>query len=178
MLRAPFYALMMLLALTLNVAAHAQEEMAQMFADLAGAEPVALTESDVERWIKTSKSLIAADVDGLNDNASISESMRIIESNNEAMSILKSNGYDTAEFQSHSLNIVMAAMANEVEANKAEIEASLAQLEMMKGQLPEAQYEMLASSVNGLMSAYERTPKENLPVVAKFREEIEQLGED
>lgn len=178
MLRAPFYALLMLLALTLNVAANAQEEMAQMFADLADAEPVTLNESDVERWIKTTKALIAADVDGFNKKISMAESIRIIESSSEAMDILKSNGYSTTELESHALNIFMAAMAGVVEAQKAEIKGSLAQLEMMKDQLPEAQYEMQVSSVTRLLSVYERTPKENIPVVAKYREEIEQLGED
>ncbi|MEL6870506.1 MAG: hypothetical protein AAFO81_11955 [Pseudomonadota bacterium] len=154
-------------------------ETAQAWLDaLSTAEVVEFTESDVKNLLSTTKALQAAGLDDLVDDNAPMDALAALEGNAEARSILKSNGYSPEKFSSHMMNIAMAMGAAEMQANKAEIDASIAQLQMLKDQIPPAQYEALYAQVVGVQEIFARAPAGNVELAEKYRTELEALGEE
>ena len=69
----------------------------------------------------------------------------------------------------------MGALA--MEGQQAEIDQAMAQLEAMKGQIPEAQYQMMEQQVMGAVALFRRAPESNVRLVEKYQAELEALGE-
>ncbi len=143
-------------------------------------EPKVLSESDMKRFIATAKEFDEKDVDfdtGNEGNVPTREEMlEMARSNDQAMSILRSHGFEPEEYYDVTMNVMLAMGASEMQKNKAEIDEAMAQLELMKSQIPPAQYEMLAEQVLGVQTAFAKAPASNIALVEKYKPELEKLG--
>ncbi|MEM6818838.1 MAG: hypothetical protein AAF578_08600 [Pseudomonadota bacterium] len=176
MMKKTIAALLLSLGLIAGTAVAQMEEMAETMGMVESAEPVVLSESDVENWISTVEALLAADLEVM-DNPSIPDAMKDLAANSEAMSILDGKGYDMSKFQSHSINIFMAVGAAQMADQREQIETQMAMLDSMREQMPAEQVAMLEAQVKGLMAIFEKTPEENIDTVGKYAAQIEALGE-
>ncbi len=172
----------LILGLMFSVAGSAQAPQAANDAleMLSNIEPMALSESDVTRFISTAQEFHERDVDIMEDEdvPTQAEMLARVRENGEAMSILKANGFTPEGFSDVAMNIVLAMGALEMRANQAEIDQAMAQLEAMKGQLPQAQYDKIADQVLGVQRAFAKAPPANVDLVAKHRDELDAIGEE
>lgn len=144
---------------------------------------MALEQAEVRELSETEmKNLLAAmeDLEAMESDAIDTDTPTMfdaIASNAEAKAILSRHDFQPAGFQSAVYNVVLAMGALAMEGQQAEIDQAMAQLEAMKGQLPEAQYEMMEKQVMGTVALFRRAPEPNIRLVEKYQAELEALGE-
>lgn len=160
---------------------------AQMSADdsldlLKSVEPMSLSEKDVTGFIAAADDFDKEDVeiDGLDDGSAKTRSEMInrVKQNGAAVAIIKRHGFSVDRFADVSMNVMLAMGALEMQKNQPEIEQSMQQLEAMKGQLPPGQYEKFVDQIMGVRSAFARAPDANVELVAKYRDQIDEIGSD
>lgn len=172
------------LVMGLAVAVIGQAQVPQAANDalemLSNVKPMALNESHIKRFIATAEELDKRDIDIMENEDKViptqDEMLSQVRQNSEAMSILKANGFSPEEFSDVAMNIVVAMGALEMRKNQVEIDQAMAQLEAMKGQLPQAQYDMIASQVLGVQAAFAKAPPANVDLVEEHRDALEAIG--
>jgi hypothetical protein len=148
------------------------------------AEPVALTERDVERFIAVMKEFrrLGVEYDGKVDTdagASIRNATTAWSANREAMDILRRNDFDVGRFQRVTHSIMMAAAASEMKGNESNMNAATAQLEAMKGKVAPEMYEQMKKAQEQGMQMRQSAmnqPEGNVELVRRYRDELEALA--
>jgi hypothetical protein len=146
-------------------------------------QPMMLEERDVERLISV---LQEFDRMGMklgenvgDDPSDISAAFHGLAANAEAMAILRDHDLDVMQFQRLFMSVMMAAAASEMEGNESDLAAEQAQLEHMKATLPPEQYEAMMNArknAEAMMGSIRNQPAGNVELVARYREELEAIG--
>lgn len=162
--------------LALAAAANAQDPAAGQawLAELQTTEVRELSDRDMTNMISAMEEIEAMEGEIDTDSPNMFDA---ISGNDEAMAVLRRNDFSAAEFESTVYNVVLAMGALEMRGQKEQLDQAVAQLEAMKGQIPEAQYQYMEQQVLGTIRLFERAPESNVNLVAKYKDELDSLGE-
>lgn len=140
-------------------------------------EPVKLTERSVERFISAAKELSQLGKNVDLDASKGAGFMQGVTLSADALEILNGHDFEPTEFQrvAYSIGLAMAA-ADMTAEDRASMKKSQEKLESMKGTLPAAQYEAMKQQMTGAMNILNHQPEGNVELVAKYRKQIEGIG--
>ena len=169
--------LMAAMGLLFSTTASAQvpEEAQAWLNRLETVEGRELSEREMTSLIAAMKEIEAMEDESINTDSP--NMFSAIAANDAARGAIEKQGFTPESFESVVNNLVLAMGALAMEGQKAEIEQAMAQLEAMKGQLPEAQYQMLEKQVMGTVKLFQRAPESNVRLVEKYQSELEAIGQ-
>lgn len=161
-------------------------EMAGEAAGMAGmaaiSEPIALDETEMERFVGALQALQRTGekyedrTDGTGDWANYGAAMA---ANAEAMAILREHGYtQPQQFQRVAYTIGAAMAAGEMEGREDQMAEAQKQLEAMKGQMSDEQYKAMVQSQSSAMGMISNQPEGNVELVRAWKDRIEAAVED
>ncbi|MCA9762405.1 MAG: hypothetical protein KC544_04665 [Gemmatimonadetes bacterium] len=154
-------------------------DAAAMQAATAGAmapitEPIALSESDMERFVAV-----------LGELKELGESVRPLReagtdlgaglaANAEAMAILRRHDFDDLrDFQQVGYSIASAIGAAELAGREDEMAAAREKMEAMKGSMPKAQYDAMMQAQGMATGMVSNQPDGNVALVQRWRDRLE-----
>ena len=158
-------------------AATAQQGQAEAQAwleELKTAEVRELSDGDVRNMISAMTEIEAMEGEIDTDTPNMFDA---ISANDDAMAVIRRNGFNAESFQSTVYNVVLAMGALEMRGQKEQLDQAVAQLEAMKGQIPEAQYNYMQEQVLGTIQLFQRAPESNVALVEKYKPELDAIGE-
>jgi hypothetical protein len=144
---------------------------------------VQLSESDVEHFIAASKDLqrlgIRAQRNLGNDPSSTERWAIGLQTNAEALGILRRHTFDLPRFQQVAYSVMMAFAAEDIQ-KAAGADEMAARLEEMKSKIPPEQYEQMkqmTAAASASITAAKNQPEGNVALVARYRDQITAVSE-
>jgi hypothetical protein len=146
-------------------------------------EPVKLDENDVEHWIAAAGELKALGV-GLQEKqgdspTDLTATMISWHTNREVMAVLRKHEFDLPRFHRVTYSVMMAAAADGLSRQGAEMEKAKVQLEAMKATLSKEMYESMKKQQEQAMELTRQVmnqPEGNVELVRRYRERIEAIA--
>ena len=109
------------------------------------------------------------------DKTSPSQMRQMWVGNADVARILGQHGLTPERFGNVAMNLMMAIGAAEMAKQQVDMDEALAQLEAIKGQMPQAQYDMMVAQITGVQSIFARVPPENVELAKKYEPEITRI---